>query len=194
MSREAQARFCERRGVRFPPATHLLKLGIVVSNRSIRRYRWRGPRREHSQSWRTFLRDQLQGIWAADLFVVQTIGFRTLYVLFFISHGRRELIHFNVTASPTAAWIWRQLIEATAWSRQPRHLIHDRDKVYGADFGAKLAPLRSKISRHPIGRPAGIRSRNGRCEAFAKSVSITSSCSTSGIYRLTHGVRALLQP
>jgi len=33
----------------------LLKLGIVVSNRSIRRYRWRGPRRPSSQTWRTFL-------------------------------------------------------------------------------------------------------------------------------------------
>jgi hypothetical protein len=51
----------------------LLKLAIVVSNRSIRSYRWRGPRRERSQSWRTFLRNQIKGIWAADLFVVQTI-------------------------------------------------------------------------------------------------------------------------
>jgi hypothetical protein len=31
----------------------LLKLGIVVSNRSIRRYRWRGPGRPSSQTWRT---------------------------------------------------------------------------------------------------------------------------------------------
>jgi hypothetical protein len=45
----------------------LLKLGIAVSNRSIRRYRWRGPRRQRSQSWRTFLGNQLKGIWAADL-------------------------------------------------------------------------------------------------------------------------------
>jgi hypothetical protein len=50
----------------------LLKLAIVVSNRSIRRYRWRAPTRERSQSWRTFLRNQIKGIWAADLFVVQT--------------------------------------------------------------------------------------------------------------------------
>jgi putative transposase len=34
----------------------LLKLGIVVSNRSIRRYRWRAPQRPSSQTWRTFLR------------------------------------------------------------------------------------------------------------------------------------------
>jgi hypothetical protein len=48
----------------------LLKLAIMVSNRSIRRYRWRGPKRERGQTWKTFLRNQIKGIWAADLFVV----------------------------------------------------------------------------------------------------------------------------
>ena len=131
----------------------LLKLAIVASNRSIRRYRWRGPKRERSQTWRTFLRNQIRGIWAADLFVVQTIGFQTLYVFFFIRHERRELIHFNVTANPTAAWIWRQVIEATAWSRQPRHLIRDRDKVYGDDFGSKLAGAGIREVRTPYRAP-----------------------------------------
>ena len=131
----------------------LLKLGIVVSNRSIRRYRWRGPRRERSQSWRSFLRNQIEGIWAADLFVVHTIGMQSLYVFFFINHVRRELVQFNVTASPTAAWIWRQTIEATAWGRQPQHLIHDRDNVYGADFGAKLAAIGIANTRTPYRTP-----------------------------------------
>ncbi len=119
----------------------LLKLGIVVSNRSIRRYRWRKPRPVGSQGWRTFLSNQLRGIWAADLFVVQTLSFRTLYVFFFIRHQRRELLHFNVTASPTAAWVWQQLLEATPWSRQPRFLIYDRDAVYGGEFDRQLASL-----------------------------------------------------
>jgi transposase InsO family protein len=131
----------------------LLKLGIVVSNRSIRRYRWRSPSREGNQSWRTFLGNQLKGIWAADLFVVQTIDLQTLYVFFFISHLRRELVHFDVTANPTAGWIWRQAIEATAWGRQPRHLIHDRDKVYGADFGAKLRGVGIADIRTPYRAP-----------------------------------------
>jgi transposase InsO family protein len=131
----------------------LLKLGIVVSNRSIRRYRWRGPRRERSQSWPTFLRNQIEGISAADLFVVQTIGMQTLYVFFFISHERRGLIAFNVTASPTAAWIWRQVIEATGFGRQPQHLIHDRDKVYGDDFGTKLAAIGIADIRTPYRAP-----------------------------------------
>ncbi len=91
----------------------LLKLGIVVSNRSIRRYRWRGPARSPSQTWRTFLCNHAHHLWAADLFTVPTLTFKTLYVLVFIAHGRRELMHVNVTANPTAAWVWRQLIEAT---------------------------------------------------------------------------------
>ena len=100
----------------------LLKLGIGVSARSIRRYRRRGPARPPSQSWRTFLANHVQAIWAADLFVVQTLTFQTLYVFFLISHGRRRLLHFDVTAHPTAAWVWRQMIEATPWGQHPRYL------------------------------------------------------------------------
>jgi hypothetical protein len=58
----------------------LLKLGIVVSNRSIRRYRWRGPRRPPSQTWRAFLRNHAHHLWATDLFTVLTLTFKTLYV------------------------------------------------------------------------------------------------------------------
>jgi putative transposase len=95
----------------------LLKLGIPVGNGSIRRYRWRPAPRPPSQTWGTFLRRHAHAIWAADLLTVRTLTFRTLYVLFFIAHGRRELIHVAVTAHPTAAWVWRQLIEATPWGR-----------------------------------------------------------------------------
>jgi hypothetical protein len=45
----------------------LLKLAISVSNRSIRRYRWRGPGRSPTQTWRTFLRNHAHQLWAADL-------------------------------------------------------------------------------------------------------------------------------
>jgi transposase InsO family protein len=62
------------------------------------------------------------------------LTFKTLYVLVFIAHGRRELVPINVTANPTAAWVWRQLIEVTPWGNKPRHLLHDRDAVYGRDF------------------------------------------------------------
>jgi len=52
--------------------------------------------------------------WAADLLTVPTLTFMTLYVAVFIAHGRRELVHVDLTANPTAAWVWRQLIEANA--------------------------------------------------------------------------------
>jgi hypothetical protein len=55
-------------------------------------------------------------------------------VLVFLAHGRRELVHVNVTANPTTASVWRQLIEATPWGHKPRHLLRDRDAVYGRDF------------------------------------------------------------
>ena len=131
----------------------LLKLGIVVSNRSIRRYRWRGPRRPSSQTWRTFLRNHARHLWAADLFTVPTLTFKTLYVLVFIEHGRRELVHVNVTANPTAAWVWRQLIEATSWGNKPRHLLHDRDTVYGRDFRPRAGRIGIDAIAIPIRAP-----------------------------------------
>jgi transposase InsO family protein len=131
----------------------LLKLGLAVSNRSIRRYRGSGPARPSSQTWRTFLRNHAASIWAADLCTVQTVTFRTLYVLFFITHARRELVHAAVTAHPTAAWVWRQLVEATAWGRRPRHLVRDRDAVYGGDFAARASGLGLETVLTPVRAP-----------------------------------------
>jgi hypothetical protein len=36
-----------------------------------------------------------------------------------------------VIVSPTAAWVWCQLIASTPWGRAPRYLVRDRDAVYG---------------------------------------------------------------
>jgi len=140
----------------------LLKLGIVVSNRSIRRYRWRGPVRPPSQTWRTFLANHAHHLWAADLLTVPTLTFKTLYVLVFIAHGRRELVHVNVTANPTTAWVWRQVIEATPWGRTPRHILPDRDTVYGRDFRARA----ERIGMDAIATPV----RSPRANAVAEKV------------------------
>ncbi|PZR67805.1 MAG: transposase [Candidatus Dormiibacter spiritus] len=133
--------------------SQLLKLGILVSSRSIRRYRRHRHSRPPSQSWRTFQANHALTIWAADLFVVQTLTFQNLYVLFFIRHGRRQLVHFELTAHTTAAWVWRQLIEATPWNGEPDYLIHDRDRVWGANFGGRTLGLGIKSLRTPIRAP-----------------------------------------
>ncbi len=37
-----------------------------------------------------------------DLFVVPSVTFGLLYVWFVMDHGRRRIIHINVTTNPTA--------------------------------------------------------------------------------------------
>ena len=131
----------------------LLKLGITVSKASVQLHRGRGPARPPSQSWRTFLRNHRPWIWAVDLLTVQTLAFRALYVLVFVSHARRELVHLNVTASPTAAWVWCQLIGATPWGRSPRYLVRDRDAVYGRDFDQRVRRIGVETVRTPVRAP-----------------------------------------
>jgi transposase InsO family protein len=131
----------------------LRTLGIAVSNGSIRRYRWRPAPRPPSQTWATFLRNHAHAIWAVDLFTVPTLTLRTLYVFFFISHDRRELVHVRVTAHPTAAWVWRQVIEATAWGRRPKYVLRDRDAVYGRAFATKAAALGIDTQLTPFRSP-----------------------------------------
>jgi transposase InsO family protein len=131
----------------------LLKLGIAASTRSIQRYRRRGPARPPSQTWRTFLANHRPQFWAADLCTVQTLTLKTLYVRVLIAHGRRELVHVAVTAHPAAAWVWRQVVEATAWGRRPRFLLRDRDSVYGGAYGSRLASVGVEQLPTPVRAP-----------------------------------------
>jgi len=81
------------------------------------------------------------------------VTFKTLFVFFFISHCRRKLVHLNVTAHPTAEWVWRQLIEATPWGEQPKYLIRDRDCCYGGSFDRRTASLRIEAILTPVQAP-----------------------------------------
>ncbi len=48
-----------------------------------------------------------------------------------LSHDRRHIVHFNVTAHPTAQWTAQQLFEAFPFDTAPRYLLRDRDAIYG---------------------------------------------------------------
>jgi len=124
----------------------LLKLGLTVSQATVSKYMLR-PRRPPSQVWRTFLTNHAKGLIALDFFTVPTATFRVLFVLVVLSHGRRRLVHFNVTEHPTAEWTARQLIEACGQEASPRHLIRDRDRVYGERFShqARLLDIREAV-------------------------------------------------
>ena len=45
------------------------------------------------------------------------------------------------------------MIEATPWGQHPSHLIHDRDRIYGADFATRIAGLDIESIRTPIRSP-----------------------------------------
>ena len=97
--------------------------------------------RPPSQRWRTFLSNHRADIAAMVLFVVPTIGFDLLYALIIVRLARRDLVRINVTADPTAEWIARQITEAFPWDEAPRHLIRDRDRVYGAEVKRRLRAM-----------------------------------------------------
>jgi hypothetical protein len=42
---------------------------------------------------------------AFDFFIVPTVTFQLLYCFFVIEHGRRRILHLNVTRHPTADWV-----------------------------------------------------------------------------------------
>ena len=109
-------------------------IGYEVSAETVRCYRRRALRRPPSRSWRSFLANHRPQLRAADCCTVQTRTCKTLYGFFFITPARRRIVHFNVTAHPTAPCVWRQLLEATPWGQQPRYLIRDRDRSSGGAF------------------------------------------------------------
>ena len=109
----------------------LSKLGFTVGLATISRYLpKRAPDPGKQQRWMTFLRNHKHGITAMDFFVVPTVGFRLLYVWFIIDHGRRRIVHFDVTTNPTAPWVVQQLREAFPYGSVPNYLIYDNDSIF----------------------------------------------------------------
>ena len=80
----------------------LLKLGIRVSPRTVRKYIPKSPqgRPRGDQRWSTFVRNHASAILACDFCVVVTARFRLLYVFIVIEHQTRRIVHCNVTTEP----------------------------------------------------------------------------------------------
>src|SRR4030081_1855645 len=118
----------------------LLKLGLEVAQSSVAKYmvKRRGP---PSQGWRTFLRNHAPDIAAMDLFVVPTLGFKLLYGFVIVRGHRRELVWIRVTINPTGEWVARKITEAFPWNGAPRHMIRDRDRIYGAVVTRRLRAM-----------------------------------------------------
>ena len=136
----------------------LLKLGLQVSSRTVRKYM---PKRlDHgpgtyvpSQRCSTFVHNQAQAIVACDFCVAVTATFRLLYVFVVIEHASRQLLHVNVTAHPTAPWTLQQLREAMPSDHRYRFLIHDRDCLFSQALDQGIGNLGLRVLKTPPRAP-----------------------------------------
>ena len=78
-----------------------------------------------------------------------------LFVLAFLvlGHGRRQLLWFEVTRHPTAAWLARQITEAFPWTSAPGYLVRDNDRAYGHVFTARVRAMGIRDRPIPPGSP-----------------------------------------
>jgi len=118
----------------------LKMLGIEVSERTVSRI-LRTLRRPPTQTWKTFLHNHLGQLVSIDFFTVPTVTMKVLFVFIVVEHRRHDVLHFNVTEHPTAAWTAQQIVEAFADRDAPRYLIRDRDSVYGNEVRLRIASL-----------------------------------------------------
>ena len=117
--------------------SELALLGYTVDQSTVAKYMYR-HRKPPSQTWRTFLENHMGDIAAVDFFVVPTVRFRLLYCFVVLRHDRRRVVHFNVSAHPTARWTGQQIVEAFPYDEVPRFLLRDRDGIYGVDFRERI--------------------------------------------------------
>jgi hypothetical protein len=118
----------------------LARLGINVAKSTVEKYIVR-RRKPPSPTWRSFLKNHWDGIAAIDFFVVPTATFRVLFVFVVLSVRRRKVVHFNVTANPSAWWTARQMVNAFPEETAPRYVTRDRDGIYGRVFRNRIEQM-----------------------------------------------------
>jgi hypothetical protein len=76
-----------------------------------------------------------------DFFTVPTATLRILYVWFIIHHGRRRILHFNVTERPRPPWVIQQLRESFSYETAPFYLVFDRDSIFAGNVVSMVRAL-----------------------------------------------------
>ena len=107
-------------------------------------------RGDPGRRWLSFLENPREVIVAFDFFTVPTLTFQLLYCFFVIEHGRRRILHFNVTGHPTSDWVVQQLREAFPEAAPYRYVILDRDTKFDNEVitfskATGLKPKRTSI-------------------------------------------------
>jgi hypothetical protein len=158
----------------------VLKLGIQVSPRTVRKYLpRRSPYRPRGDlRWSTFLRLHAQGIIACDFLVAVTATFRLLYVFVVIEHRSRRLIHCNVTCYPNSAWTLQQLREAIGFEGRYEYLLHDRDNIFAKHLDESIGRLGITVLKSPPRSPVRACHRHDSARVFGLADSAVRIAST----------------
>ena len=94
---------------------------------------------------------------ACDLFSVDTISPRRLYVLFFIHHDTRRVFLAGITTNPTWAWVTQVARNVTAELRDSgidvKFVLRDRDAKFAPGFDAVWQGEGARILRSPVRAP-----------------------------------------
>src|SRR5580658_9544963 len=128
-----------------------VKLVIQVSSRTVRKYlESNQPGGGHrDQRWATFVRNHAQAIVACDFSVSITATFQILYIFVAMEIGSRRILHFNVTAHPTAEWTTQQFREILADPHSYEFVIHDRDSIFSSSLDTTLKDFGVRPIRTP---------------------------------------------
>jgi putative transposase len=140
----------------------LVKLGIRVSPRTVRKYMPKPPagKPRGDQRWSTFLKNHATAILACDFFIAVTATFRMLYVFVVIEHGSRRLKRVAVTAHPSADWTLQQLREVVGEDNAHQYLLHDRDRIFAKHLDESIKALGLRVLKSPPRSPKA----NSICE------------------------------
>jgi transposase InsO family protein len=143
----------------------LKKLGIQVSATTIRTVLLgnglRPAPRRASVTWRAFLRAQATAILATDFFTVETVGLKTLYVLFIIELETRRVRLAGVTDHPNGSWVVQRAREfwmdragtGAAEGGVARFLVRDRDSKFTRALDDVFAADGVQVITTPIQAP-----------------------------------------
>jgi transposase InsO family protein len=133
------------------------------------------------------VRNHAREVLASDFFVVVTATFRILYVFVVLEVGTRRILHWNVTAHPTANRTAQQFRLIFSGDHAHRFVIHDRDTIYSEGVDRTLEAMGRTVLKTPVRAPQV----NAFCERGIGT--IRRECLDFMIPREERHVRAILR-
>ena len=139
----------------------LIGLGYTVASSTVWKILNRAgvdqaPRRA-GPTWRHFLTCQAHTILACDLFTVDTVLLKRIYVFFFVELATRQVHVLGVTADPTGARVTQQarnlLLKLDQRVASLRFLLRDRDAKFTTRFDTAFTAEGIEVIKTPPRAP-----------------------------------------